>query len=314
MKDKIRIKFVDFWPGFIPEESYFYEILGGDPVIVLSEDPQILFFSNFGSEHLSYQCFKVFFSSENERPDFLITDIALTFDFNTNKRHFRLPLYILYAHQYGYNLKNLLSEIPKINFDEWSKRKFCCLVVSNGKSKHRINVFKFLQNLEQIDSGGRYLNNVGGPVEDKLKFIEDYKFVISFENSKHPGYTTEKILEPMLVNSIPIYWGNPVVRLDFNPNSFIDSSDFKNILDLYRHLKRIEKEPQTIEKILNSEKIIRSNNFLYPEMIKEFILYNYLNTPKVVSQKKMYRFFSKLMRMHKTIKYWFVEFTFGHYR
>ena len=74
---------------------------------------------------------------------------------------------------------------------------------------------------EKVDSGGKFLNNVGGPVTDKLSFIKDYKFVISFENSSYPGYTTEKILEPMLVNSIPVYWGNPLVYNDFNYRTYI---------------------------------------------------------------------------------------------
>ena len=30
-------------------------------------------------------------------------------------------------------------------------------------------------------------------------------------------------MEPMLVNSLPIYWGNKQVGLDFNRSSFIDA-------------------------------------------------------------------------------------------
>jgi len=74
------------------------------------------------------------------------------------------------------------------------------------------------------------LNNIGGPLkgyEDaKVQFIKDYKFTIAFENSEYPGYTTEKLIQPMLVHSIPIYWGNPVVHLDFNPKSFLNYYDF----------------------------------------------------------------------------------------
>ena len=55
-----------------------------------------------------------------------------------------------------------------------------------------------------------------------MDFIKDYKFVISFENSSYPGYTTQKLIEPMLVNSSPIYWGNKSVGKDFNTKSFIN--------------------------------------------------------------------------------------------
>ena len=73
-----------------------------------------------------------------------------------------------------------------------------------------------------------YLNNVGGPVKNKIDFIMDHKFTIAFENSSYPGYTTEKIFEPMLVNSIPLYWGNPLVDRDFNTKSFLNFHDYGN--------------------------------------------------------------------------------------
>ena len=73
-----------------------------------------------------------------------------------------------------------------------------------------MDFFVKLSKYKQVDSGGRTLNNIGGPVEDKMEFIKDYRFVISFENAEYPGYTTEKIIQPMFVDSIPIYWGNPL--------------------------------------------------------------------------------------------------------
>jgi glyoxylate carboligase len=54
------------------------------------------------------------------------------------------------------------------------------------------------------------MNNIGYIVDNKRQFQSEYKFSIAFENNAHrpqyPGYTTEKIMEPMTVNSIPIYW------------------------------------------------------------------------------------------------------------
>ena len=39
------------------------------------------------------------------------------------------------------------------------------------------------------------------------QLFKKYKFNICFENSSTPGYVTEKIIQSMYVNSIPIYWG-----------------------------------------------------------------------------------------------------------
>jgi hypothetical protein len=103
-----------------------------------------------------------------------------------------------------------------------SKQKFCCMVVSNAHAKERIRFFEQLSKYKKVDSGGRFLNNIGRSIDEKMEFIKDYRFVISFENSSSPGYTTEKLIEPMLVNSVPIYWGDPEVGRYFNTKIFVN--------------------------------------------------------------------------------------------
>ncbi|HEX4958218.1 MAG TPA: glycosyltransferase family 10, partial [Lacibacter sp.] len=88
----------------------------------------------------------------------------------------------------------------------------------------------------------KYLNNVGGPVADKRAFIKDYKFVLSFENSTYPGYTTEKLIEPMLVNSIPIYWGNERVGEDFNTRSFVHVNQFASYEEAIEYIIELDKD------------------------------------------------------------------------
>jgi hypothetical protein len=91
-----------------------------------------------------------------------------------------------------------------------------------------VEFFHKLSKYKQVTSGGKILNNVGGRVPDKLEFIRKFKFTIAFENSSYPGYTTEKLIQPMLVHSLPIYWGNPMVVKDFNPKSFINYHDYQD--------------------------------------------------------------------------------------
>jgi hypothetical protein len=101
-----------------------------------------------------------------------------------------------------------------------------------------------------VDAGGRVLNNIGYLVDDKLKFQSKYKFSIAFENSEHPGYTTEKLVHPKLVDSIPIYWGNPVVDKDWNTKSFINAYNFTNILDLVDFIKEVDNNDDLWYKML----------------------------------------------------------------
>ncbi|WP_243283939.1 glycosyltransferase family 10 domain-containing protein, partial [Flavonifractor plautii] len=56
-------------------------------------------------------------------------------------------------------------------------------------------------------------------------------FTIAFENAFMPGYTTEKLVDPFLSHSIPIYWGNPEVTKYYNPKAFINCNDYDNDFD-----------------------------------------------------------------------------------
>ena len=44
----------------------------------------------------------------------------------------------------------------------------------------------------------------------------------------------------MLAGSIPIYWGNPDVALDFNPRSFIDVARFPSYDDAIAHILAVD--------------------------------------------------------------------------
>ncbi len=62
----------------------------------------------------------------------------------------------------------------------------------------------------------------------KIDFLRDYKFNICYENRALPGYTTEKIFEPMVARCLPMYWGNPLIAEEFNPRSFLNRSEFSS--------------------------------------------------------------------------------------
>ncbi|MFA6570418.1 MAG: glycosyltransferase family 10 [Bacteroidota bacterium] len=244
----IKVFFVDFWPVFDIKNNYFCDLLKQKYEIELDEnEPDFLFYSIFGTKHKYYSCKKIFFTGENVRPDFSECDYAFTFDFiENNPRHYRLPLYPLFG-----DCNQLLKEK---NPEEIIKQKndFCCFVNSNPTPKQRIKFFKKLSEYKKVNSGGRVLNNLGYRVADKMSFMRKHKFTIAYENNSFPGYTTEKIFEPMLVNSVPIYWGNPLVHLDFNPKSFINAHDYST-------------EEELIERIIE----IDNNDKLYLEMLAE---------------------------------------------
>ena len=222
----LKIKFVDFWGDFNPHSNFIVDALKENYELVWSDLPDYLFFSTFGYAHLRYNCVKIMFVGENIVPDFNLCDYAMGFDFlNFGDRYMRLPLFLIRD-----NFKEL-SMAKGFSPEKVLDRKFCSIVVSNAQVSNPIRerFFRLLSEYKQVDSGGRLWNNVGGPVADKQKFIGGYKFNIAFENSAVLGYTTEKIMDAMTANTLPIYWGNPWVGRDFNERSFVNVNSFVSL-------------------------------------------------------------------------------------
>lgn len=236
-KPVIKVKFVDFWSDFYPENFAFHKLLTQKYELIESEEPDLLFYSTFGFRNSKYRCMKIFYTGENIRPDFLNCDYAFSFDYSTNPKNYRLPLYFFYD-----DINKLLNRKTDTKAALAQKNKFCCFVVSNPKSTIRNDFFTNFSKLKHIDSGGSVFNNIGGTIDDKRTFIKDYKFVIAFENESYPGYTTEKIFEPLLENSVPIYWGNPLVAKDFNPKSFINCHDFNSFEEVMEHVLMVDRD------------------------------------------------------------------------
>ncbi len=216
---KLKICFVDFWANFNAENNFFYNLLKENFDVELSEDPDYCFFSVYGYKNLKFSnCIKIQFIGENQVPDFNLCDYAMGFqNLAFEDRYLRFPLFFIYG---GYdNLRNKRI----FDTDKYLNRNFCNFIYSNHMYANPIRevFFKELSKYKKVDSGGKFMNNLGYAVADKVEFIRNYKFTIAFESSKLNGYTTEKIFEPMVVNSIPIYYGNPNVNHDFNEESFI---------------------------------------------------------------------------------------------
>lgn len=188
-------------------------------VELVDVNPEYLFCDVQAFDDLDYKnCVKIVRTIENNVPDFNRYDYAMGFDYITiGDRYLRVPLWTEYA------CYEKLKERTMPKPEELLKRKFCSFVVSNNLNVDPIReyFFKELSKYKQVDSGGRLYNNVGGPVADKLEFCKNYKFNIAFENSAVPGYTTEKIMEPLAVHSVPIYYGDPLVNNDFTPECMV---------------------------------------------------------------------------------------------
>ena len=251
----IRLWFDDFWADFDLKNNFFTHTLDlcGIRYKLTRFWPDVLIYSVFGDRHKKYNCRKIFYTGENVKPDFGQCDYAISFDPSNDSRNLRLPVYIYHAwyQSRGLGLPEgtdsmldiLLNRIHQSSFPE-PRERFCSFIFGNGKPQKRNEFFHALSQYKKVDSAGRWMNNTGYKVDNKIKFLHHYKFNIAFENESAPGYTTEKILDPLLAGAIPIYWGNPDVTCDFSPNSFINAMDFSSMEDLIETIVTIDNDDE----------------------------------------------------------------------
>lgn len=76
--------------------------------------------------------------------------------------------------------------------------------------------------------------------DKKIDCLKQYKFCICFENSRYPGYITEKIFDCFQAGCVPVYLGAPNVEQYIPRNCFISFTRFKNYKELYRYLSTMD--------------------------------------------------------------------------
>ncbi|WRG60687.1 fucosyltransferase [Helicobacter pylori] len=282
-KPPLNIALANWWPLDKRESKGFRKkfilhfILSQHYTITLHRNPDkpadIVFGNPLGSARkiLSYQNAKrVFYTGENEVPNFNLFDYAIGFDeLDFNNRYLRIPLYYdrlhhkaesvndttapykikgnsLYtlkkpSHCFKENHPNLCAVVN--NESDPLKRGFASFVASNANAPIRNAFYDALNSIEPVTGGGSVRNTLGYNVKNKSEFLSQYKFNLCFENSQGYGYVTEKIIDAYFSHTIPIYWGSPSVAKDFNPKSFVNVCDFKDFDEAIDYVKYLHTHP-----------------------------------------------------------------------
>ena len=120
---------------------------------------------------------------------------------------------------------------------------------------------KELEKYKTIDMGGKYKNNIGGPIKNKIEFLSSYKFSIAMENSTGDGYISEKIVDSFLAGTIPIYYGDYMVDEYINPKSYILIKGKKDLKKKIDYIIKIDKDKKLYKRIMK-EKVVINDNFI----------------------------------------------------
>jgi hypothetical protein len=231
LKPKIKIRFqngLSFWHSVHEILDYvgdYYEFIDSD-------DPDFIIFGPYGNNipAKSDRYTRIGYFCENVKPDMSICEWGFGMSTEEVVNHPRYKKIQWHGLDPQAFIKPADYDAEKL-FDQ--KKHFCNFLYSH-KVPYREEFFRQLSKYKKVDAPGKSMNNMkgidelyqGDVWERKRQFLGEYKFTIAFENYSYPGYQTEKLFDAMLVNSIPVYCGDPFVNSVFNTESFISATDY----------------------------------------------------------------------------------------
>lgn len=211
-------------PGeILGELTREYELIH-DPV-----NPAVIVFGPYGNNVPQGNYLRVGYFCENFLPDMSACDYGFGIPYAEEINH---PRYCRIDF-HGFNPEQLVKPAGYADSVMAHHTHFCNFLYGN-RVPYREEFFRELSRYKQVDAPGKSMRNMP-PLstdqeqniwESKRNFIRRYKFTIAFENYTYPGYFTEKLLDPMLAGSMPVYLGNPDIGRHFNTGSFVNGRDF----------------------------------------------------------------------------------------
>ncbi len=154
-----------------------------------------------------------------------------------------------------------------------TREKFCAYMYKK-KVEYRTELFKFISNYKQVDALGECCNNDFNKKIDRYVYNENetyndlavkkysnYKFVLALENGIYPGYSTEKLINPIIAGSIPVYAGSNEIFKYINKNRVIYINDFENYDKLLEYIIKVDNDDELYDSIVNQEIFCGDINF-----------------------------------------------------
>lgn len=276
---KIKVLFDGFYDGEDytknKEATMIIGLLKKHYAVEFSEQPEYIFCNVNSKEYYKYDGIRIFCTVEAICPDFNLCDYGIGFEYiEYGDRYFRFPN----SYYYPGLVSTMLNKHKEIK-ENMAERKFCSFVYSNDKAeKIRGELFKKISEYKQVESGGKYLNNLPGnrAVENKIQFESEHKFSIACENASFPGYHTEKLVEAFAAQTIPIYWGDPCVEKFFNSKAFINCNKYDSVEEIIKEVKRLDENNDEYLKMLMEPAVKKEERENVDEQKRLEELENYL--------------------------------------
>ena len=179
----------------------------------------------------------LFQTGENLRHDFVSNDYALTFDLGiSHPHHFRMPYWMEVADwsaegvtgntnpRYG-KLLDINRLLQPLGNDFLMRPQKAAIFASHLREPRGTLLNAVKNQIEVVEFGKSFNPLIKNHSESgliKYDELQAFAFNLCPENGMHPGYYTEKIPEAFMAGCLPITWADENVRVDFNPQAFIN--------------------------------------------------------------------------------------------
>ena len=246
-------------------------------------NPDYIIYNVFNDDNLKskYQnIIRIAIYTENEIPNLNSADYSIAFNhINYLDRYFKNYLFP------NLNL-SIINEKRLEALNKPMRKKFCAAIISNCAGLFRLDFINKLNKYKKVDMGGKCYNNLDGRIQNKVKFLKEYKFSIAMENSEGDGYITEKIIDSFLSGTIQIYYGGYLVDEFINPKTYILIKGEKDIDRKIKYIKKIDNDDKLYWEIMKEKPII---NETLIENIDKIEIKEFLNNIFAQDKNKAYR-------------------------
>ena len=170
----------------------------------------------------------------------------------------------------GFDFLDEYQQVYNHRREVTKKQHFCNFIYSNSGGHHyREKLFHIVSRYKNVHSLGAFLHNYDGDgitcrnekgknnawYFSGIDLRKPYKFTIAAENACFRGYTSEKIALAYLSNSVPIYWGDPLVENIYNPESFINANNLTED-ELIERVRLLDDNQKELENMLHMPAIL----------------------------------------------------------
>lgn len=248
-KETIKVKILESSTGGTNLHALVHGLLDEAYDLVDSSRPDFLFYTVRSGNVDEYKdCVKIFFSREDVVPNFNKCDYGISScPMEVGDRHFRYVA-LGKADDFYKSVRDGWTAVPK---DQALNRRF----LNAADEKANTNLVSLLSNYKNPDFNPKRGGEGTG-----------HKFTIVWEDFNAEGYTTEALVEAFRSRSVPIYFGNPSVGLDFNKKAFVHVNDYRTFEEVANEVIRLDSIDDAYLEMLNQPPLVNSSYDPYGEL------------------------------------------------